>query len=100
MRKCKVVIGHEDLLIWNQKGEHSVISNFRGGKQRQLRDAIPIHAIHCEEEATEHHTEIYAVWHGGAHGAGAVVNDIHKSRLLILLFAPNTMRGSWKNKGD
>ena len=88
MRKCKVVIGHEDLLIWNQKGKHSVISNFRGGKQRQLRDAIPIHAIHCEAEATEHHTEIYAAWHG----VGAVVKGIHK-KTVDIAFCPKHNEG-------
>ena len=86
MRKCKVVIGHENLLIWNQKGEHSVISNSISRK-RHLPDAIPLHAIHCEEEATEHHTEIYDVWHGGAHGAGAAVNDIHK-KTVDIAFCP------------
>ena len=92
MRKCKVVIGHENLLIWNQQGQYKVISNSIGEKQRQQLDAIPIHAIHCEAEATEHHTEIYAAWHGGAHGAGAVVNGIHK-KTVDIAFCPKHNEG-------
>ena len=42
MRNCKVVIGHENLLIWNQQGQYKVISNSIGEKQRQQLDAIPI----------------------------------------------------------
>ena len=88
MRKCKVVIGHEDLLIWNQKGEHTVIPNSIGEKQRSLLGGIPIHAIHCEAEATEHHTEIYAAWHG----VGAVVKGIHK-KTVDIAFCPKHNEG-------
>ena len=87
MRKCKVVIGHENLLIWNQKGKHSVISNSIGRK-RHLLDAIPLHAIHCEAEATEHHTEIYAA----LHGVGAVVRGIHK-KTVDIAFCPKHNEG-------
>ena len=92
MRKCKVVIGHEDLLICNQKGEHKVIPNSIGEKQRQQLDAIPVHPIHCEAEATEHHTEIYAIWYGGAHAVGASVNGIVKQTVDIA-FCPKHNEG-------
>ena len=92
MRKCKVVIGHEDLLIWNQKGEHTVIPNSVGEKQRSLLGGIPIHAIHCDEEATEHHTEIHAIWYGGAHAVGALVNGIVKQTVDIA-FCPKHNEG-------
>lgn len=86
-RTCKVVIGFENLLIWNDRGEYQTIPNFMLGKSDNPYacpdNAIPVHAIHCGREAPEHQTEIFENVYGGAHGTASQSAGTQKKQVDI-----------------